>query len=52
MVSQNGKEPATNKKDGKNMAARAISPPNQPFMTVPRYEEKVNKGPGTAWAAP
>src|SRR3989338_4264744 len=54
--SQNGKAPTTSKKDGAKIASRQIKPPTQPegvvLMDAPRNEANVNKGPGTACAAP
>ena len=56
--SQKGAAPITRRKEGRNIAPRANSPPDHPdgaFATsseVPRYAEKVNSGPGTACAAP
>src|SRR3989344_9430821 len=54
--SQNGKAPTTSKKDGAKIASRQIRPPIQPegvvLMDAPRNEANVNKGPGTACAAP
>ena len=54
--SQNGRMPATSRNDGRKMAMSAnrppVHPPTGPAITVPRYAENVNSGPGTACAAP
>ena len=54
--SQKGSTPKTRKKDGRKIAIRQIVAPIHPlgldFMTVPKNAENVNKGPGTACAAP
>src|SRR5690606_13702313 len=53
---QNGRAPAINRKEGKKTAINAIKPPYQPeensCIEAPRKAAKVNKGPGTACAAP
>ena len=51
-----GRVAITIRTDGRNRATRAGAAPGIPLgsgsITAPRYAEKVNSGPGTAWAAP
>mgnify|MGYP006064062849 CR=1 FL=1 len=50
--SQIGKVPIINKKDGKKIKNKQNNPINQEcnplFKKIPKYAEKVNKGPGIA----
>jgi len=41
-----------NKKEGRKIAIVAVTAPCQPKLAIPMNDAKVNKGPGTAWAAP
>ena len=54
--SQIGNVPITNRKDGKNIKNKQNIPINHElnplWINVPKYAEKVNNGPGIAWAAP
>lgn len=49
---QKGRAPIISKKAGKKIASVAIIPPQSPLVSAPKYDAKVNNGPGTACVKP